>query len=1824
MRRWGLLLVFASLLPGAASAQAFDCAKARSSIERAICAQPSLGALDRSVAEVYAQALARPQADAAALRAGQLAYLRDRDAGCNVAAPQLAACLARSMNARIAALSPPANLPGATSPIAPLPRADATPPAIPSGANPPQAAAELDHASVPASGSGEALLRVTGPGRFSISAHSTSGAALQLVDMMAGPGEVAGAPGAHDGRIDELLDVGTYKIRVMPAEHATGDVQLTVVPFRDARPPAATPNVGELFTGSLDDLQQAGFWLSVGPEGDVQIDATGRALADLRLWRGGTELVALNPAERVAEPVRGHPMSGMRLSGKVEPGTYLAVAYGGAKLPWPDGTSGSPFYLRSGASPLLADGFAGGTIGPTGSEMFAAPARAGLFRLDLPSSALAGLSVDGQSAAIAANSRAPHATLSTAPNRKLVEVTGTAGQPYALRAQETSIDATLTKPGRYWVSASAVGAGGDEVPPTLLLAQIETGHPIQVRASTVPRVGPGSPWRTQFNVRGPTTLLFLNSGTGDIVVRNASQGLGALHWQPERANRPAGYVEQSMNPIEGKQGVADLLFGTANAPTPPAPVKWPADPIIPFGVQTVTGTQTLALDGNVAPLMVTGLLARPAPVALAEGPLIFAQMPGVTLDVPVIVAPGGTLSVSDPMAGPIAAPVRAAADRSLVISLPAPDQPRTVVIARHVNVLARAAIPAPPAPTAGLALGTSSPRFLDLRRDEARTLDLSVAEGGLYRVETLGRLHMSAAIGTAFLPTLDTAEANGVGQNALLQRWLRAGHYRVRVTASESAGHLGILASKAPLVNGATLLPGGSVRARLPGGTGLGIPIEIAEAGKYRIELRGLDRTFDARLDDDEGWPLTAPGPLTTLEREFATGHYRLLVSPAPVDVQVVARLTPIVPVAEIAGHGPHALVPGATVQASWREPAGRDDPRAPDVWTFELAGIADATLRISAGMDAKLIREGVERPVARIVGPAPYHGPLEAGRYRIEATSLGRNDRLDYRLTISTAELQPGVPREVAADAQVPFTLAEPRVISLTSFGPVALKAVLRTGTREALAAGSGEVVGRYGERGDDWNIAISRLLPAGAYRLDLAPSVPPSSSNATLAAEPPALPEPGAADKPGDDDATAPDPDPGEPAAQTKPGDRASGDATDSGDKPDTPEAPETPKIELTLALPAMRDPVAAPVGAANLIGGGVHRLAVPAPEAGQLLLATAQSSVPVVLALERDTGGTWRTVAIDTGTAPVVAAPTDGDPAAWRLATWPVDGGALPIAASVKALAASAQAPGVVDLRPVDNMATPVAVARLAIAAPGPVLLSGGELLAGGWAGHALAPADDGIAVPQAEALWLMARTPGPVRATVLQAAPNVAMSVPVPVGTTARLAATAPAAGVFRAWRAEAGSGQAGLDAGQGMGVAAGSTLAAGTAPVRIWDAAGSTEILRPRVTPLDLTVLPAQRIDAALNVLLPPNSALPLTLPDGERRTDLALAAGVGAVAGQGESATTVWTGETAEARSVPGNWTELVLLNTTAQPAPAAVSWTMADMRTLRPGNVIKQFFGASGSLDLPVEAPAGAKLVLVGDATAVFVGADGRVQRGQALTLSGPGRLTVAHAPGPIAVWLDIAGSNAWPAAELVSQAIPATVPLQGPAMVLALTPGGPMLLHARTTAPVIVRLGDAPPVLYPAGAVLSQYVAGPVQLRVDSAHDGPLSGTLELTADPVIQVADGLGAPVALAPGDAAVFAFQVPRATEVGVGVRADPDRVRVRLLAADGGVLGEGSALLRRLEAGRYLIEARLPPDAPASVVRPAVVGIAPRTSGPPPEIAHSYLELVGLAPKDSTP
>lgn len=1666
--------------------------------------------------------------------------------------------------------------------------------------------AHLSRSSVSASADSQAMLTVDAPGRFSIRAESRTGVAFQLVDMIAGPGELAGEAGVRDARLDALLDKGTYKIRTVGAAGAVGDARLTAMPFRAADEASMSLLRGGQFSGELQDLAQRSYWVLVDKSGAISVEAVGRALADLRIWRNGTDLIDVDPVTSTIEATRGHPLLRARIEAAVEPGMYLATAYGGEALPWPDGDNALPFHIRAGSPDQIVGGAVEGVIGPFGSARFEeraspAPLAPAYVRLDLPDPAPARLSASrgrgpAAVAAIAANSREPVAAVyapggENAPLR--VEVTGQEGQRFRLRVLRPANPLRPERNGQHLIAVDVAGEGGDDLPASAVMVGFDSFNRATVITSSLPRVGPGQAWRRKFNLRGPTDILFEVVASGRVATQTEGPGVRVtleplLGGAAPRADGSSphifdverGWYRLRLAPVDGAAGTIDVTFGPPGLRpdlVPPSPPRR----AIPLGVFDLDRAVRYQVFTDVAPGLVAAPAVQALPADLGRAPLVLdqaAQAGTAALEVPVRAPPGGAITATDESGRPVAiALLNETSDqdgRSLAVRIPAADRERRLVVSWSGSV------PAEPVPSVTAesldSLTAATPRFFDLKRDQQRSFRLDVPDGGLYRIETLGRLKTSAAVATPFLPKLAAASDNGAGHNTLLQSYLRAGSYRVSVAALESAGRIGVLAAPSPLAAAGSLVAGGSARASLLEGQGAVFAIDIQETGLYRLDLFGLGQAPTVRLEDSEGWPLTVPGAWSRHDRRFAPGHYRLVVLPQPVDTRVVARLRLIAEPPAPTGHGPHPLPFDVAQKFQWREPPGKDAERVPDRWEFELKGTAHVALDISDGMIADLIRTGgAPRPIAKVGFARGFSGELASGRYVVETRALGRNDRLDYEITLRSAELQPGRTRFVDLPAQVPFAVAEDRVVSVTTFGRTELAGVLKDL--------DGRVIERLGARTDDWNIALSRRLPAGAYWLELTKV---SAALDEKPSWPPALNMPAAAE------------------------------ATEEADGQDN----ET-SIEVGLDLPE---------------GARVREAPLPPVDAGSLVLVAAESASELVVSLERrDADQHWLPVGFDRGRRPVVAAPADGDAARpWRATVWSIDASPAPITIATRALRAPAQALGNVTMAPLEleGITMPVRVALVTTPASALVSLAGppADLHQGSAPGRALRALAGGLIAPQSERLWLVDRGSGP-RSLKLEGAPvspgEIALSLDA--GEKATLRSGPIPAGRMRVWRAESTFGQPAVAAGVPMGVAAAGALSIATSDLaEVWNASGS-ERLQVHLTSADLAVRPPASIDAQFAGVLEPRTAQPLILAPGAKRLQIDLAAGAAALARSSDARPiTVWSGREPVSRQIAGGFIAVVLLNPGDEPAPVSVALapTRGDGGRLTAGEVTKRFFGAAGSLSLLVDAAPGDRVTVAG-ASATFVDDRGAVLRGASFVAPGPGELILDHAAGLVSAWVEGRGKSPWPVAPAVTLAAPQSIRLEGEAMSFTIRQDTPALLHARTTAPVIVALdagSGSEPLLFPTGAELHRYVpAGESTLRVYSPHDGPLAGSLELTATPVVQVAEGLGDPRTLAPGATALFGFELKRAGNVGVGVRSQPDRATVRLLDAAGRSLGEGVAQLHRLDAGRYLVEARVPADGGPVVIRPALIGVTSHPTGPPPEVARRYLEMVGLTP-EATP
>jgi hypothetical protein len=261
-------------------------------------------------------------------------------------------------------------------------------------AAPPGPQVRLSVAEVPAAGRQEAILSVDRFGRYSVRAESAQGTSIELIDRMAGSLGRSGEPGRENGRLDLILDRGTYKLVLESHEKGKGAAKLKADAFRDRLPAgtgttpggAGLPSLPEtrLVPETLGDLEQLSYWLEVSERREVRAEAAGRHLADLRLWRDGSWLEGAAPECLAVQPVTGQPLLRCRIATVLEPGLYLLVAYGGPSQPWAEGSDAQPLWLRWGAPDLGEAGRRRMVMSPFGEDWFRVSGNVNFARLELP------------------------------------------------------------------------------------------------------------------------------------------------------------------------------------------------------------------------------------------------------------------------------------------------------------------------------------------------------------------------------------------------------------------------------------------------------------------------------------------------------------------------------------------------------------------------------------------------------------------------------------------------------------------------------------------------------------------------------------------------------------------------------------------------------------------------------------------------------------------------------------------------------------------------------------------------------------------------------------------------------------------------------------------------------------------------------------------------------------------------------------------------------------------------------------------------------------------------------------------------------------------------------------------------------------------------------------------------------------------------------------------------------------------------------------------------------------------------------------------------
>ncbi len=1667
--------------------------------------------------------------------------------------------------------------------------------------------AELERTEVPAAGSAAVELTVRRFGRYAISAASAQGVALTLVRRMSGPGESDGVPGERDGRLDVLLERGRYLVRTEGHAQASGTAALSVVPYEEHNPeplPELMPL--KLVETGLGETGQRSWWLQIGKDDEqpVILEAAGRCLSDLRLWRDGSWLEPVRPETGTVKPETGRPLRLRRIVTTLRPGLYLVTASGGPPEPWPAGGEARPLFLRLGIPQLPATSRQRVAVGPTGLDHWLVPAGTGLVSVDLPErspleleATLLGNQTLSErrygSVTLGPKDRTPSAVIRTPiPGSRMgvVTIRAATGQPYLLTTLRTEDRFKFVRTAL--VAAVRTGFPADSLPMTGVILD-RSGHPVAARTVTV---GPDRPWSGRYDMGGAGSVFLWVDHPGTYTLELG----GTKTWAriepfptpPRPAYRPPeSQTGHSTWELEGGLAVLSLFPGIPGiveiALTPgdmdaaaPAPTPLPDLEAIRSGL----AVQFAAFHGNggefyrfftgTIPGVHIGFLVRQRPVTL-ETPVPLLLEAGEPLRLPVRITEAAvaraTTSSGDPVplsadGSPPARELRLEPGRHELLLSPPPSG-GTLCSLEATPVRLLEATPLPPLPPAVLdarprlpVLRAGAPPMpLQLGHEDHTDLLVEVDRPGFWIARSTGLLDTTGLLTDRTGAGRFEDDDSGPGYNFEIPAALESGLYGLRVaTIGSSRGTCGVALVRNDPVDGGEVAPGRDASVRLGPWHGARFAVHVPAAGRYRLEAMTLSGVPACRLEDAAGWPIERVGIPAWFDRRFEAGELTLVVLPAAGERTVLVRLEPVPEPPAFEGHGPHALPFDTTVRHTWREPAAGGE-RTPDVWTFGLPVPVPVEITLTGGVTGRLLGPS-GRPVegaGRIAAGEPWKGtPPEAGTYRLEVRSGIPNDRLPYTVRVEPGALLPGMARELALPAEL--TLATPG-------GVTAIETFSDADTTATLLGPDGTVVARSDDRGDDWNPGFVQPLEAGTYTLRV------------------------------------------EPFGTTR----------------------KTVRVALSLRKTVEHRPVSPPDHRVLDATGAVHVVPVQA-SSGSVLLVSASGPVPLGLALERREGDGWRTVAGRSGRTVALEATTGGGPL--RLRVWPLVPASGGLELSVAAARPRKAGPGAlargVETAPPPRGPAATAVALADLGSPGVLRLDAPVpgLRAVDREGRPLEPVT-GTAIPTATGrLWLATPRATRLRGRRLTLASDRA-SVPVPRDRTVTVdlePASGPSVVLARSTAgtvllAATADGFAACRPGDGVTAL---VLGPGASRVLLHLADGDGDggivtverrLFGPETRPL---AGPAEHLAV-------PTHGLALELPGGDAAWSLD--AGPEVVAAfederHGELTVTV-PGQPGTV-ALAGAFGRVLLLPVNGKGGVAALHRLPGDPlpQSVEPGAPAVLAGRDGGLVRLDVEPSTEA--VLTAEGAGLTVVTDAGTLSGAGEAVPEPGAAWVEPLEPASAVWF---GPPERPATALLTAAAD-TGPCEPPCRAadpdgvlgLRLEPAEPAVLTVRLPAGTAARLdgaGTAAAWFQAAEGVRHLPVpAGTAVLSVRSLLAGHPARAF-VTATPVREAGEGAGEPVVLGPGDAVGFRFTVPERRSIGVGVAAQPDTVTATLLDATGAVAGRGVDQLRELDPGPYvLLVANGGPE--TVTVRPAIAGLEPPPSGPPEDVVRHYLELSG--------
>ena len=1675
----------------------------------------------------------------------------------------------------------------------------------------------LSARDIPAKGTQEVLLTIPSPGKYSICAKSTGRVALNVISRLDGPkGWTSSDKIVKERRYDLILDKGTYKVLVKSPNSLDGKVSLSVAPFKELNGEWPSKiQEHKLVKTSLGDKVQRSFWLEVTKGRYVAIEAAGRNLSDLALWKDGSWLVEAKMATSSTEPTVGRPLKVKQLYCWLEPGVYLLSAYGGEASVWAAGGEENPLFIRYGITTLPEVGRRRFNVGPFGYDRFLVPAQANYLRLELDKPRQGTISaatydearpfpLSGSSRTITKKTKIPVAELSVygrSSGYRIVTVESEAGSPYILQHFQSQSSLSFTGSGDYWLSTIGSGHAADQIDASGLIISTNRYRSVDKRIehTDLPELSSDEGWVRQFNLLNETSLLVnireqahyqvLAEGA-DIEVRIEPFYLVRPRNYRSPSFRPAGtqwplnrgYHTLTLRPR--RKGVVEVaLFAIGGK----SPKKSAAKSSCRFPVITTDKSRRYTVEMGRVPNSERGFILRKLPLDLQDA-LPVNQLPGESLNVTFTVKEPGILRALSSEGEELGLSVNGATARKNVLvdrgthrvtvkneSKRAIDyslflEPKILSTDTPLPQLSKNVLrQLPDFPS----IDEGRPRFFDLKRNQRKTFLVRAREAALFRIESMGLLATSGTVRTRTVPSLASRSGNGVGRNFLVQHYLGRGDYQVTVKAEgQSQGHLGLRLRKTAMTNGGTLALGIPARITLEPSKAITYSFEIKEAGTYGLLALGLGRYFPCILTDHDGWPLLKPGRQGVINRHFDVGTYHFVLLPEGVKSRRVVLLERNPIITETKGHGPHALALNESKYHLWKEPVPGQE-RKPDVWLFDLPAQVEVTISLTNKMEGTLFRfDGKEfKEQAFIPMSKTWKNTLPDGRYRLETVCARKNNNVDYRVGLSVVQLVDGQKREIRDGQTIPVSVGRGGIVELSSIGAC--------DTRATLFDKNGKIIAKSDDRNDDWNFLISKRLTSGFYSLKV--DCVGSSREGSL--------------------------------------------------------------VSMRTLREEVRDTIHLPFDETVKLASKVFLYPVEGTAKGGVLVLSAQSDETIGCAIEKSAGNDWHVVAANVGRKSLLVVPLKkGVESSWLFRLWSVDRRGNPARITMKIVEPERVKPGNLKLTSIAGIVPPTALVKVEgnessafeLSANVPVQVSDEAL-------KACSKPEESTFGVSGKSFWLAAPLVKDTKVTVEPTALSQKNRL-----LRLRLANSGAAIGCDLNGKNEGPKvtllrsviGQPAVT----VEGAAKTTMALGKRAALTFLPNSAARIAMWSACHEDIRVIAEYKSFAkpaevkvnwqGLGGSIEGSGSRELLLPKGMKKVRLTIDSSVVAAVMESEQKieSVHWGDGERLVTTVETESRKVVLLNMEEQSGRFSVKLLPLETKRKEFSGLCQIFapYRGRNSISLnPLEDKKEKRTLYLRGAIlrAKLITNNGNIQDG--LDLSYPpsgGRLIMDHGPGTIVFWSQGEKSTkglCHPPNPAFEDTIspPAQRQLLGKFTLLKIKAAGTAVAHVRTVAPVISivqsKKGEIATVsVHEKGCNLDLLLTdGEKTIGFRPLFGDELYGPVEVTSSSITALGEGLGPESLIAPGSSRFYSFAVKRKGAIGVGVRSAPDIIECTLLDSKGSIVDEGVVQMPRVEPGNFYLKLHVAKDGQPVVARPALAGIAPPDTGPPGEVVAKYLK-----------